>query len=480
MSRALRLLAPAPGDVVVDWFCGLGNFSLPLATRAARVVGVEGSAALVERAAAAAAANGLAEKTSFVVRNLFEIDAGDLAKLGTFDKWLVDPPREGAFAIVKALVDLLDGADDRHGVVARARADRLRQLQPGDARPRRRPARAPRRLPLRCGGRRQHVPAHRARREHRRLRPRLARRSALTQSIAVPLWLFVLLAALALFAALEWLLLPSVRWYFRRKVRRVMDEISTRFKIALPEFKLTRRQALLDRLTSDPRVLGAIEQHVAESGEPRAAVVQRVHGYAREIVPAFNAYVYFRVGYWLAKTFARMVYRVRLGYTDTAGLAAVDPRSTVVFVMNHRSNMDYILVSFLAAEQRRAQLRGRRVGEDLAAAGADPRDGRVFRAPQLGRSAVPHGAAALRPDGDRRRRAAGDVSRGRADQRRALARAQARPARLHAEGVRPEGRARPRLRSGRHQLRPRPRGPLAAAQARPRRGARRPGDDARA
>ena len=62
-------------------------------------------------------------------------------------------------------------------------------------------------------------------------------------------------SALALFAALEWLLLPSVRWYFRRKVRRVMDEISTRFKIELPEFKLTRRRALLDRLTTDPRVL---------------------------------------------------------------------------------------------------------------------------------------------------------------------------------------------------------------------------------
>jgi 23S rRNA (uracil1939-C5)-methyltransferase len=111
VSRALRLLAAAPGDVVVDWFCGLGNFTLPLATRAAGVVGVEGSAALVERAAATAAMNGLAEKTSFVVRNLFEIDAGDLAKLGSADKWLVDPPREGAFAIVKALVDLLDGAD---------------------------------------------------------------------------------------------------------------------------------------------------------------------------------------------------------------------------------------------------------------------------------------------------------------------------------------------------------------------------------
>ena len=173
----------------------------------------------------------------------------------------------------------------------------------------------------------------------------------MTESVSVPLWLFVPLVALALFAALEWFLLPGMRWYLRRKVRRVMDEISARFKIELPEFKLTRRRALLDRLTSDPLVIACAQRHAVESGEPRDVLMQRVHRYAGEIVPAFNAYVYFRVGYWLAKTFAKMAYRVRLGYTDTAALAAVDPNSTVVFVMNHRSNMDYVLVSFLAAER---------------------------------------------------------------------------------------------------------------------------------
>src|SRR5437763_7902543 len=109
---------------------------------------------------------------------------------------------------------------------------------------------------------------------------------------------------------MEWFLLPGVRWYFRRKVRRVMDEISTRFKIELPEFKLTRRRALLDRLENDGRVLAAVHEHAAASGVPREVLLQRVHRYAGEIVPAFNAYVYFRVGYWLAKNFARMTYRV--------------------------------------------------------------------------------------------------------------------------------------------------------------------------
>ena len=109
VSRALRLLAPRAEDVVIDWFCGLGNFTLPIATRAARVVGVEGSGGLVERAAAAAVANGLAEKTAFEVRNLFEIDAAGLVAFGVADRWLVDPPREGAFAIAKALADLVAG-----------------------------------------------------------------------------------------------------------------------------------------------------------------------------------------------------------------------------------------------------------------------------------------------------------------------------------------------------------------------------------
>ena len=173
----------------------------------------------------------------------------------------------------------------------------------------------------------------------------------MTGTVAVPLWLLVVLAAFALVATLEWLLLPSVRWYFRRKVRRVMDEIGTRLNIRLPEFKLTRRQALIDRLTSDPRVLAAVHKGAADGAVPRDVLVQRVNVYAREIVPAFNAYAYFRVGYGIAKTFARMTYRVRLGSSDADALAALDPEATVVFVMNHRSNMDYVLVSFLAAER---------------------------------------------------------------------------------------------------------------------------------
>lgn len=170
-------------------------------------------------------------------------------------------------------------------------------------------------------------------------------------SITLPTWLFVILLALALWALLERLLVPGVRWYFRRKMNRVIHEISTRLNIELPEFKLTRRQVLIDRLFHDPRVQAAVEQACREQDTPRSVVAARVDRYAREIVPSFNAYLYFRIGYWLAKSFAKSLYRVRLGYTDTAALAAVNPKSSIVFVMNHRSNMDYVLVAFLAAER---------------------------------------------------------------------------------------------------------------------------------
>ena len=106
VTRALRLLDARADERVIDWFCGLGNFTLPIARQAREVLGIEGSEPLVQRSRENAVVNGLGEKTSFVARNLFELTPADLAGYGHADKWLVDPPREGAFALAKALADL--------------------------------------------------------------------------------------------------------------------------------------------------------------------------------------------------------------------------------------------------------------------------------------------------------------------------------------------------------------------------------------
>ncbi len=106
VGRAIQLLAPAEDERVIDWFCGLGNFTLALARRARAVLGVEGSRTLVQRSRENALRNGLAANTRFEACNLFELGAEQLVAFGHAGKWLIDPPREGAFALAKALAEL--------------------------------------------------------------------------------------------------------------------------------------------------------------------------------------------------------------------------------------------------------------------------------------------------------------------------------------------------------------------------------------
>jgi 23S rRNA (uracil1939-C5)-methyltransferase len=105
VHRAISLLDVQRDERVIDWFCGLGNFTLPLATRAREVLGVEGSETLVQRARDNALRNGI--KAAFAARNLFELTPESLVADGAAQKWLIDPPREGAFALAKAVADLV-------------------------------------------------------------------------------------------------------------------------------------------------------------------------------------------------------------------------------------------------------------------------------------------------------------------------------------------------------------------------------------
>jgi glycerol-3-phosphate O-acyltransferase len=173
----------------------------------------------------------------------------------------------------------------------------------------------------------------------------------MTGEVTISVWILFLLLFVAVWAILDRVFMPSVRWFFRRRVNRVLDEISARLDIEIRPFQLTKRQVLIDRLVYDPKVLEAMQTYARDQDMPREVAQAEVVGYAKEIVPSFNAYIYFRIGYWLAKKVARLLYWVRVDRINNEQLASIDPNSTVVFVINHRSNMDYILVSFLVAER---------------------------------------------------------------------------------------------------------------------------------
>jgi glycerol-3-phosphate O-acyltransferase len=144
---------------------------------------------------------------------------------------------------------------------------------------------------------------------------------------------------------------PALRVLLAHPSNQVIDELGERLRIGIRPFQRTRRQALIHRLLTDPRVQAAAEGWARATGASLPAALRRVERYAREIVPRFNAYVYFRIGYLIGRWLARSLYRVRLGYLDADGIAKIPADATVVFVMNHRSNMDYLLAAYLAADQ---------------------------------------------------------------------------------------------------------------------------------
>ncbi len=169
----------------------------------------------------------------------------------------------------------------------------------------------------------------------------------MTQSIGLPLWLVIMGGALAVWSLLDILILPAFRWFFRRRTKKVLSKISERLDLGLPDFKLTRRREIINRLVYDSRVQEAVDEYSKELGICRGDTLKKIRKYANEIVPSFNALIYFRFGSWVSRTVSQMLYRVRVGFVDEKGFSRVDPKSSVVFIINHRSNIDYILLGYL-------------------------------------------------------------------------------------------------------------------------------------
>lgn len=171
----------------------------------------------------------------------------------------------------------------------------------------------------------------------------------MTAVIEIPVWLALVVAIAAGVAVLDRVLAPTFRWYVRRRFLRAVDDLNKRLSLRIQPFKLLSRQLLVDRLSHDPEVMQAVEAHVAETGMHRDLVHDQVRRYAKEIAPSFSAFMYFGVGARVSRWIGRWLYRVRLGAFDRKALAGVDRSATIVFVMNHRSNVDYLLVTYLAS-----------------------------------------------------------------------------------------------------------------------------------
>lgn len=170
----------------------------------------------------------------------------------------------------------------------------------------------------------------------------------------MPTWFAVLAVVLATLAIFNHFLLPAARWMARRFVNRAIADVNKRFDLKLPLFQLTKRQVLIDRLVYDPEVLATVAKIANDRGVTRDGVMMEVVAYAREIVPSFNPYIYFNLGYRIARRFLRYLYHVRVGWVHDDAGKEVPPNTTIVFIINHRSNLDYLLVTYLAS--RRAAL----------------------------------------------------------------------------------------------------------------------------
>jgi glycerol-3-phosphate O-acyltransferase len=171
----------------------------------------------------------------------------------------------------------------------------------------------------------------------------------MTQTISLPIWAFVLIVLFAAVTFASHFLFPSVRWFFRKRAERVIAKVNKRLQRPIEPFKLARRHDMIQRLIYDPEVTQAIVDHARKEKIPENVAFEKARRYAREIVPGFSATAYFSVGIRFARWLSKSLYRIKLGAFDRKRLEKIDPDAAVVFVINHRSNMDYVLVTYLAA-----------------------------------------------------------------------------------------------------------------------------------
>ncbi len=170
-------------------------------------------------------------------------------------------------------------------------------------------------------------------------------------TIEIPIWLFVVLSIGLVISVYRLAIDPLIRRTWRRWSVRAFEEVNPNLQLKLSPLTMMRRRSLADRVASDPVLLKSVEPIAAERGLTVSDLKAEIERIAYEIVPAFNPFFYFRLGYWMARHALRSYYRVRIGFVDEKSLESLSSDQSVVFVSNHRSNVDYMLVTYLTSQR---------------------------------------------------------------------------------------------------------------------------------
>ena len=169
--------------------------------------------------------------------------------------------------------------------------------------------------------------------------------------IEIPIWLAVGGGLLMIFGLLDRVLVPSVRWYFKRRFERLINRLNKKLDLKIQPFKLMQRRVMIDRLVYDSEVMDAAIEYAQNNQIPEKVVIDEVATYAREIIPSFSAMAYFGFAIRLARLISKLIYRVNLGLEEKQIFSGLDKNATVVFIINHRSNMDYFILTWLASDR---------------------------------------------------------------------------------------------------------------------------------
>lgn len=170
------------------------------------------------------------------------------------------------------------------------------------------------------------------------------------EPVEMPFWALILILGFATVTVASHFLFPSVRWFFRRRMERAVARLNTRLAKPIEPFKIMRHQDQVTRLLYDPKVMESVRDYARDQGIPPNVAFERARSYAKEIVPSFSTTTYFGFATRVAQSLSQSLFHVRLGGGDAAALQAINPQASVVFVMNHRSNMDYVLITWLASK----------------------------------------------------------------------------------------------------------------------------------